>query len=54
MLYNLDEVGKTNWVSYVRHLLCSTGYDAVWLNQYVGDENRFIHSYWDHLLFHFK
>ena len=33
---------KVNWVSLLRHLLMSLGFYEVWLNQGVGDCNRFL------------
>ena len=41
MLYRLDEVGRTNWTSHVRILLCSNGFGHAWINQGVGNELYF-------------
>lgn len=35
----------TNWVSLLRHLLLSMGFYDVWLQQGVGDYNRFIYQF---------
>ena len=35
---------KPNWAFYVKHLLESLGFINVWLNQGVGNINRFISS----------
>jgi len=42
MLYRLDEVGRTNWTSKVRILLCLNGFGHAWINQGVGNEFCFI------------
>ena len=36
MLYDLDQRGKSNWVSKVREFLCSNGFMYVWESQGVG------------------
>ena len=33
MLLNLDQRGKTNWVTNVRKILCANGFSYVWDNQ---------------------
>ena len=42
MLLNLDQSGKTNWVTNVRKTLCVNGFSYVWDNQGVGCLNAFI------------
>ena len=42
LLKSLDDDGKTNWVSYVRRLLCETGFTYIWLCQDVGDKVVFL------------
>jgi CRISPR/Cas system-associated protein endoribonuclease Cas2 len=42
MLFRLDEMGKRNWATKVRECLFQLGYGFVWLNQGVGNRNRFI------------
>ena len=44
MLLNLDQRGKTNWVTNVRKMLCANGFSYVWDNQGVGCLNAFIGS----------
>ena len=42
MLFNLDQLGKWNWVSSVRHLLSSYGFYYAWLQQGVGNNHMFL------------
>ena len=42
MLKNLDERGKTCWVTHVKNTLFSLGFGFVWLQQGVGCEKSFI------------
>ena len=42
MLCNLDERGKMNWVSNVRHFLSAHGFMYVWNTQSVGSIGAFI------------
>ena len=42
MLLSLDSNGTRCWVTQVRELLCSVGFQYVWLNQSVRNENEFI------------
>ena len=45
MLFNLDQRGKTNWVTNVRNTLCANGFSCVWDNQGVGCLNAFIREF---------
>ena len=45
MLLNLDQRGKTNWVTNVCTTLCVNGYSYVWGNQGVGCVNAFIREF---------
>ena len=47
MLLNLDQRGKTNWVTDVRKTLCVNGFSYVWDNQGVGCLNAFIREFRD-------
>ena len=42
MLYKLDENGKTNWVTYIKHLLSRYGFGYAFFNQGVGDIDVFL------------
>ena len=42
MLLVLSENGSTNWVSDIKHLLCSNGFGIVWLCNGVGNEKQFL------------
>ena len=42
MSFNLDQRGKTNWVTNVPKILCANGFSYVWDNQGVGCLNAFI------------
>ena len=42
MLLNLDENGRTNWVTHVKNVLCQNGFGYVWHAQEVGCEESFI------------
>ena len=45
MLLNLDQSGKTNWVTNVRKTLCANRFSYVWSNQGVGYMNAFIKDF---------
>ena len=45
MLKSLDEAGRQNWVSKVRHLLFQYGFGYVWIAQEFGNENFFINQF---------
>ena len=45
MLYQLDQNGKKNWVTYIRECLCHYGFRYVWDNQGVGDVNTFVRCF---------
>ena len=45
MLINLDNSGKSNWVSHVRTLLFESGFGYVWMAQGVGDVNNFLKEF---------
>lgn len=42
MLKNIDEKGKTCWVTYVKNTLFRLGYGIVWLEQGIGNEKVFL------------
>ena len=42
MLLNLDQRGKTNWVTRVRRTLCANGFSYVWDTQGRGCLNAFV------------
>ena len=42
MLLKIDNNGKQCWVSEIRHMLCSTGFGIVWLQQGVGNVKLFL------------
>jgi hypothetical protein len=44
MMIEEDLNGRKCWVSQVRELLCTTGYNYVWLNQGVPNETSFLSS----------
>ena len=50
MLFNLDQRGKTNWVTNVRKTLCANGFSCVWHNQGVGCLNAFIREFRQRLI----
>ena len=50
MLFNLDQRGKTNWVTKVRKTLCANGFSYVWDNQGVGCLNAFIREFRQRLI----
>ena len=50
MLLNLDQRGKTNWVTNVRKTLCVNGFSYVWENQGVGCLNAFIREFRQRLI----
>lgn len=39
--FNLDKLGKQNWASDIRKLLCSLGFAYAWFYQAVGNKNMF-------------
>ena len=45
MLLNLDQRGKSNWVTNVHKLLCANRFSYVWDNQGVGCLNAFIREF---------
>ena len=45
MLLNLDQRGKTKWVTNVRKTLCASGFAYVWDNQGVGCLSAFIREF---------
>ena len=50
MLLNLDQSGKTNWVTNVRKALCVNGFSDVWDNQGVGCLSTFIKEFRQRLI----
>ena len=50
MLLNLDQRGKTNWVTNVRKILCANGFSYVWDNQGVWCLNAFIREFRQRLI----
>ena len=50
MLLNLDQRGKTNWVTNVRKTLCTNGFSYVWNYQGVGCVNAFIKEFRQRLI----
>ena len=50
MMKQLDEDGKTNWVSYVRQMLFSYGFSFVWISQDFGNERLFLFTFKQRLL----
>ena len=50
MLLNLDQRGKTNWVTNVRKTLCVNRFFYVWDNQGVGCVNAFIREFRQRLI----
>ena len=50
MLLNLDQRGKTNWVTNIRKTLCANGFSYVWDNQGVGCLNAFIREFRQRLI----
>jgi len=53
-LLTLHERGHVNWVSYVKTLLCSNGFDIVWQSSSVGDEKLFLRDLKERLKVTFK
>ena len=49
VLYNLDENGKTNWVTHLKWLLFKYGFGLVFICQGVGDTKCFIDEFKDRL-----
>ena len=49
-IFNLDQRGKTNWVTNVRKTLCANGFSCVWHNQGVGCLNAFIREFRQRLI----
>ena len=45
MLLNLDNMGKTTWVSHIRNILFSHGFGFVWLHQTVGNISLFLRKF---------
>ena len=45
LLVRHDEIGRKNWASHVRCLLCSYGFGYVWKMQCVGNNNLFIKTF---------
>ena len=43
LMYQHDAIGRHNWASDMRILLCSLGYGHAWYEQSVGDVKYFIH-----------
>ena len=50
MLLNLDQRGKTNWVTDGRKTLCVNGFSYVWDNQGVGCLSAFIREFRQRLI----
>ena len=50
MLLNLDQRGKTNWVTNIRKTLCANGFSYVWDNQGVGCLNAIIREFRQRLI----
>jgi hypothetical protein len=42
MLKQMDEMGKTNWVTSIKRILFTYGFGEVWLWQQVGDDMLFV------------
>jgi len=45
MLFKLDEVGRCNWVTKVKHILLSYGFGIVWFNQGVENVSVFLKEF---------
>ena len=50
MLFNLDQRGKTNWVTNVHKTLCANSFSYVWDNEGVGCLNAFIREFRQRLI----
>lgn len=51
MLFYYDECNRKNWVSEIKDLLCRSGFGHVWYFQGVGNENVFIQSFKERLMY---
>ena len=45
MLYGLDNVNRTSWVTYVKNILFRYGFGYAWIVQDVGDRNLFLSQF---------
>ena len=54
MLLYFDDIGHTNWVTYVRKHLYLNGFGYVWNNQYVENSNAFLTIYTQRITDQFK
>ena len=50
MMKQLDEEGRTNWVSHIRIMLFSYGFSFVWFSQDFGNEKLFLYTFKQRLL----
>ena len=50
MLLYLHDQSRNTWASYVCFLLHKYGFDEVWVNQGVGDENLFLKTFKERLI----
>ena len=50
MILNLDQRGKTNWVTIVRKVLYANGFSYVWDNKVVGCLSGFIREFRQRLI----
>ena len=46
---NLAERGKVSWAGRVKELLLRQGFGEVWYNQGVGDEKKFLRTFFQYL-----
>ena len=44
MLFHFDQLGYTNWATYIRKLLYNNGFGYLWELQEVINEKRFLHA----------
>ena len=45
MMKEMDEHGRTNWVTCVKSLLFNHGFGHVWIHGHVGDPNLFLSEF---------
>ena len=45
VLFQLDNLGRDNWVTSVKNMLFMYGFGLVWYNQGVGNENTFLDEF---------
>ena len=53
-LLTLHEKGNKNWVTFVKSLLCESGYEVVWIYGSVGNEKRFLREFKERLRANFS